>query len=175
MLIIYPGEGTGNPLQYSCLENPVDGGAWWAVVHRVARSRARLEWLSMCAWVSYIPVVPFLCIKPREHVFLYKDFYIASLFHNRWKLNTTQIFINAPWITNWGVSYNGILFSRRKNVLLYEQLGWIHKELEKKIPTKKNTLWFHLYDILERAKYRDRHHMNDWQGLGDGETARNWE
>ena len=31
MLIIYPGEGTGNPLQYSCLENPVDGGAWWAV------------------------------------------------------------------------------------------------------------------------------------------------
>ena len=31
-----PGEGTGNPLQYSCLENPMDRGAWWAVVHRVA-------------------------------------------------------------------------------------------------------------------------------------------
>ena len=30
------GEGNGNPLQYSCLENPVDRGAWWAVVHRVA-------------------------------------------------------------------------------------------------------------------------------------------
>ena len=28
-----PGEGNGNPLQYSCLENPVDGGAWWATVH----------------------------------------------------------------------------------------------------------------------------------------------
>ena len=32
------GEGDGNPLQYSCLENPVDGGAWWAIVHGVAKS-----------------------------------------------------------------------------------------------------------------------------------------
>ena len=30
-----PGEGNGNPLQYSCLENPMDGGAWWATVHGV--------------------------------------------------------------------------------------------------------------------------------------------
>ena len=33
-----PGEGNGNPLQYSCLENPMDGGAWWTTVHRVARA-----------------------------------------------------------------------------------------------------------------------------------------
>ena len=33
----YPGEGNGNPLQYSCLENPRDGGAWWAAVYEVAR------------------------------------------------------------------------------------------------------------------------------------------
>ena len=32
-----PGEGNGNPLQYSCLENPIDGGAWQATVHEVAR------------------------------------------------------------------------------------------------------------------------------------------
>ena len=32
------GEGSGNPLQYSCLENPMDGGAWWATVHGVAKS-----------------------------------------------------------------------------------------------------------------------------------------
>ena len=32
------GEGNGTPLQYSCLENPMDGGAWWAAVHRVAKS-----------------------------------------------------------------------------------------------------------------------------------------
>ena len=38
-----PGEGNGNPLQYSCLENPIDGGAWWATVHGVAKSQTRLN------------------------------------------------------------------------------------------------------------------------------------
>ena len=37
------GEGNGNPLQYSCVENPMDGGAWWATIHRVAKSRTRLS------------------------------------------------------------------------------------------------------------------------------------
>ena len=36
------GEGTGNPLRYSCLENPMDGEAWWATVHGVAKSRTQL-------------------------------------------------------------------------------------------------------------------------------------
>ena len=36
-------EGNGNPFQYSCLENPIDGGAWWAAVHGVAKSRTRLS------------------------------------------------------------------------------------------------------------------------------------
>ena len=40
------GEGNGNPLQYSCLENPRDGGAWWAAVYGVTQSRTRLKWLS---------------------------------------------------------------------------------------------------------------------------------
>ena len=39
----YIGEGNGTPLQGSCLENPMDGGAWWAAVHRVAKSRTRLS------------------------------------------------------------------------------------------------------------------------------------
>ena len=38
-----PGEGNGNPLQYSCLENPMDRGAWWATVHGVAKSRTQLS------------------------------------------------------------------------------------------------------------------------------------
>ena len=38
-----PGEGNGSPLQFSCLENPMDGGAWWATVHGVTKSRT---WLS---------------------------------------------------------------------------------------------------------------------------------
>ena len=50
-----PGEGNGNPLQYSCLENPMDRGSWWATVHGVAKSRTRLSDFSlffryMCLW-----------------------------------------------------------------------------------------------------------------------------
>ena len=45
------GEGNGNPLQYSCLENPVDRGACWAAVHRVAQSQTRLKRLSMHACI----------------------------------------------------------------------------------------------------------------------------
>ena len=42
-LKIVTGEGNGNPLQYFCLENPMDGGAWWAAVHGVPKSWARLS------------------------------------------------------------------------------------------------------------------------------------
>ena len=42
-----PGEGNGKPLQYSCLENPMDGGARWATVHRVAKSWTQLSDLTL--------------------------------------------------------------------------------------------------------------------------------
>ena len=45
-----PGGGHGNPLPYSCLENPMDRGAWWATVHRVTKSQTQLKWLSP-SWV----------------------------------------------------------------------------------------------------------------------------
>ena len=43
MVSFYAGEGDGSPLQYSCLENPVDGGGRWAAVHGVAKSRTQLS------------------------------------------------------------------------------------------------------------------------------------
>ena len=57
-------EGNGNPLQCSCLENPRDGGAWWAAIYGVAQSRPRLKWLSSMV---------FLCSACSE---------IAKLFHS---------------------------------------------------------------------------------------------
>ena len=50
-----PGEEPGNPLQYSCLENPMDRGAWWAAVHGVTKSWTRLKWLSthMHTWTTH--------------------------------------------------------------------------------------------------------------------------
>ena len=47
-------EGNGTPLQYSCLENPMDGGAWWAVVHGVAKSRT---WLSDFTFTFHFPAL----------------------------------------------------------------------------------------------------------------------
>ena len=41
-------EGNGNPLQYSCLENPMDRGAWWAILHRVAKSWTQLSNFTLC-------------------------------------------------------------------------------------------------------------------------------
>ena len=46
------GEGNGNVLQYSCLENPVDSGAWWAAIYGVPQSRSRLKRLSMQACIE---------------------------------------------------------------------------------------------------------------------------
>ena len=43
LLVTIYGEGNGIPLQYPCLENPMDGGAWWATVHGVAKSQTQLS------------------------------------------------------------------------------------------------------------------------------------
>ena len=61
------GEGNGNPLQYSCLENSVDGGAWWATAHGVTKSRTCLSNFTMtteqfvCRSHHYISVCAELC------------------------------------------------------------------------------------------------------------------
>ena len=49
-----PGEGNSNPLRYSCLENPMDGGAWWATVHGVAKSQTRLSDFTYSAIISRV-------------------------------------------------------------------------------------------------------------------------
>ena len=52
------GEGNGNPLQCSCLENPRDGGAWWAAVYGVAQSQTQLKWLSSSSSCPKSPCFP---------------------------------------------------------------------------------------------------------------------
>ena len=50
-----PGEGNGNPLQYSCLENSMDGGAWWATVHGIAKSQIRLSDFTSLHFYNFLP------------------------------------------------------------------------------------------------------------------------
>ena len=66
------GEGNGNPLQCSCLENPRDGGAWWAAVHGVAQSRTRLKWLSSSSSAIHY--------KLRTIYFIIRSWYILTTF-----------------------------------------------------------------------------------------------
>ena len=53
-----PGEGNDNPLQYSCLENPMNGGAWWATVHGVAKSQTRLS--NFTHSLTFLSIIVFL-------------------------------------------------------------------------------------------------------------------
>ena len=65
-----PEGGYGNLVQYSCLENPMDRGAWWAAVHRIASSWTLLKWLSMHTYVHIYRHILF-CIL--SHYGLSKD------------------------------------------------------------------------------------------------------
>ena len=75
------GEGNGNPLQCSCLENPRDGGAWWAAVYGVTQSRTRLKWLSSSSTHTHI------------YMYIYIYMYCAMLSH----FNCVWLFA-TPWI-----------------------------------------------------------------------------
>ena len=88
-----PGEGNGNPLQHSCLENPTDGGAWWATPHGVAKSRT---WLSdftftftLCSpseqphwWINTIHLCSFTGLRVGVTDFLSPATVFCSLFCN---------------------------------------------------------------------------------------------
>ena len=70
-----PGEGNGNPLSYSCLENPMDGGAWWATVHGVAKSQTRLSDFthSLTHFVClFLPSLPRSFPPRSQYVYLFK-------------------------------------------------------------------------------------------------------
>ena len=80
------GEGNGTPLQHSCLENPRDGGAWWAAVSGVAQSRTRLSDLAAAAaatfTVTYLPLKTVYLYGSSINIILngekLKTFYIRS-------------------------------------------------------------------------------------------------
>jgi len=71
------GEGNGNPLQYSCLENPRDGGAWWAAVYGVAQSQTRLKRLSSSSSIPDYLINKQYCdnfrwtVKGHSHLYTY--------------------------------------------------------------------------------------------------------
>ena len=98
------GEGNGNPLQCSCLENPRDGGAWWAAVYGVAQSWTRLKrlsrkgnkivqdilshqvkWASVSVWTSLCSITRHYCAEQSPHC--------GWAFEGRWEVGMTGICI----------------------------------------------------------------------------------
>ena len=61
------GEGNGYPLHYSCLENPRDRGAWWAIVHRIPKSQRWLKWLSNSKSQGWAHEYIYMCAPMRVH------------------------------------------------------------------------------------------------------------
>ena len=66
------GGGRGNPLQYSCLENRMDRGAWWATVHRVAKSQTQLKWQHTCTnvWLHILQITIYSYMEGSPFFFL---------------------------------------------------------------------------------------------------------
>ena len=82
----YIGEGNGNPLQYSCLENSVDRGAWRAAVHWVTQSQTRLKWLSMLS-LMYICVYIHIYVYTYIHIYhvhisFYMFYYMLHIYYS---------------------------------------------------------------------------------------------
>ena len=57
-----PGEGNGNPLQYSCLGNPMNRGAWWATVHWVTKESVTAQQLNN-NWLVMLNIFPYVCVR----------------------------------------------------------------------------------------------------------------
>ena len=74
------GEGNGNPIQYSCLENPRDGRVWWVAVYRVTESRTRLKHLAAAAGSLYIRIHIILISAYIKIIFYFK---VLKAFKNK--------------------------------------------------------------------------------------------
>ena len=116
-----PGEGNGNPLQYSCLENPMDGGAWWVTVHGVAKSR---RWLSDFTFKQY-------CLNNMRSLLwtlVYIHIVLILKFHKSGRVK------NLPEMQEMWVWSLGQEDSLEKEMATHSSLAgyslWSHKELD---------------------------------------------
>ena len=155
------GEGNGNPLQCSCLENPRDGGAWWAAVYGVAQSRTRLKRLSSSSssrhsvniclkWIrlNWIPCSP-------------SNFLIWSQFDFLW---ISFLSINCPDELTWKVIQVGIMMDVSISFVFGHYSGYLGLFIQhpSSFPSSISKSFFHLvtYPFFLQSKCFANSHIS---------------
>ena len=97
-------EGNGTPLQYSCLENPRAGGAWWAVIYGVAQSRTQLKQFSSSSSNMSIESV-----MPSNHLILcHPLLFLPSIFHSI-RVFSNELDLHIRWQKCWTLASASVL------------------------------------------------------------------
>ena len=138
------GGGNGNPLQCSCLENPRDGGAWWAAIYGVAQSRTRLKWLSSSS--SKGPGIPGGLLSGRASPF-------APLFWCRLKILLGNQSRGREW------AHSGSPGKYKSPEFL---LRWNQVEMNIKGEFTAEKKWRKRHQVARRESEVPRSHMSLW-------------
>ena len=99
------GEGNGNPLQYSCLENSRDGGAWWAAVYGVAKSWTRLKRLSSSSnvkWhnLKYRQNIFHNAPRQKNHCRLNLGVFVEEIKFGKKRKRLSDMFMKVNWVNS---------------------------------------------------------------------------
>ena len=134
------GEGNGNPLQSSCLENPRNGGAWWAAVYGVAQSRTRLKRLSSSSrWWCHLVASLQICKRP--HLFKFSIsgsnifiFPFPTLFQLLpcYLISSYYLFYSVKFVRKISKHTSPIMANKRISLYIYPSIST--KEKKKKKP-----------------------------------------
>ena len=143
-LIVYSNYNWRRKSQYSCLENPVDRGAWWAAVHEVAQNRTRLKRLSMHAWIGegHGNSLQYPCLEnPRDRGAWWAAVYGVTQSWTRLKLLSSssvgrrkthqtrnfnrvlQLFCRSPRVSERSINFGSECFPSRTSIASLTQLG----------------------------------------------------
>ena len=155
------GEGNGTPLQYSCLENPRDGGAWWAAVYGVAQSQTQLKQLSSLAHANKVMLK---ILQARLQQYVNQELLDVQTRFRKGRETRDQI-ANIPWIIEKAREFQKniyfcfIDYTKTFDCVNHNKLWKILKEIG--IPAHLTCLLRNVH-AGQQARVRTRHGTTDW-------------
>ena len=121
------GEGNGNPLQCSCLENPRDGGAWWAAVCGVAQSQTRLKRLSRSSKLLKINNY-FSTLNPSQRTEVLQSSLLtySSIYLVQWFFSKSRQILLTQWLSSKGIIFSVFNPSKAKLLVSSQRVYFSH-------------------------------------------------